>query len=239
MPFPLLPFDPLAIAQHQDASLAIFSGHEGPNIIGQAYAFSYQELCTVAMRHNLPWHQDLLQNVIRGLWHQHNGRPIYVGYDMTSGMIRVLASCRGQQTFSKFDAVMMTHPAYVEQGQAILGISKLRHVAYWDPPCTAIALWPTGLQGETDEPRVVDAANMAAFFSYPESDHDLGVPVDIAGPDYARVPVVEECFFTAGGKNIQYRNRWVPVTDSSPDEDELSEEEIAEKFIEYLQQHYQ
>ena len=72
-------------------------------------------------------------------------------------------------------------------------------------------MWPLGLQGEADSPRVVDTGNAMSYFSYPESDHDRGIPDDEAGPEYVRVPQAEHAEFKLGKTVYRYLNRWAAV----------------------------
>jgi hypothetical protein len=75
-------------------------------------------------------------------------------------------------------------------------------------------LWPMFDEGiEYEEPRVVDTGNLMAYFSYPEADHQEGVPVDLAGPDYIRVPNKAEEEFEYGKSTYRFLNRWFRIVD--------------------------
>lgn len=54
----------------------------------------------------------------------------------------------------------------------------------------------------------MDTGNAMAYFSYPESEHDQGIPVDDAGPEYIRVPLEEHAEFKFGNSVYRYLNRW-------------------------------
>jgi hypothetical protein len=96
----------------------------------------------------------------------------------------------------------------MESGRDPVPAQHLRPLVYWEPPCTMVALWPLGLDEQEDGPRVVDTGNLVAYFSYPESDHKGGIPIDAAGPDYVRVPQEEHGVFELRGRQYRYLNRW-------------------------------
>jgi hypothetical protein len=74
-----------------------------------------------------------------------------------------------------------------------------------------VALWPPGLGGETESPRVVDAGNLAAYFSYPLSDHGDENAVRASGPDYLIIPTVPLSRFQAKDKTFTHENRWAVI----------------------------
>src|SRR5206468_10495561 len=99
----------------------------------------------------------------------------------------------------------------VESGYDYFAPGTCRALAWWEPPRNLTALWPPGPAGEMDGARIVDTGNLAAWFSYPESDHPLATPPDAAGGDYIRVPRQElECFNNRGAI-YHYLNRFAEL----------------------------
>ncbi len=183
-------------------------------VVGTCFAFPGDRLEDDAAETGVSWHVRLLQKAIAGLLDEASKKPALVCYALQSGMVRLFFCCLQKRYPGKFHDAMKGAPGFLESGQDGFPVAQARPLAYWEPPGTAIALWPTGLEGETDEPRVVDTGNAAAYFSYPESDHDSGVPVDEAGPEYVRVPQAEQDEFIRNGRNYRYLNRWVDLRGS-------------------------
>jgi hypothetical protein len=179
---------------------------------GECFAIESAPLAKEAQLSDVPWHKWLLTTAIVGLWLETARKPAYVCYTLHDTMVRLFFCCRRQKYPAKVYSVMRQIPGYIECGSDGFPPNRSRPLAYWEPPCTAVALWPTGQNGETDGPRVVDAGNALAYFSYPELDHTQTVPVDKAGPDYVRVPQEEHVEFKWDGQTFRYINRWADVT---------------------------
>src|SRR5262249_16866937 len=107
-----------------------------------------------------------------------------------------------QGHLNKFCKLVTNTNAYMESGTDIVPTRHMRPLAYWEPPCTMVALWPTGTRGEVGDRRVVDTGNLMVYCSYPESRHLGGVSVEEAGPDYVRVPQEEHSIFALGGAPV-------------------------------------
>lgn len=178
------------------------------NAIGRCFAFDYQRLGEAAQGEGLSWHLWLLRRTIRGLWEEHSRNNAYVCYTLHPTMTRLFFCSRQKRHPEQFFKVITATPAYIESGRDAFPPMEARSLAYWEPPCTMVALWPRGLEGETEGARVVDAGNAVDYFSYPESQHAETIPVDEAGPDYVRVPQDEHAEFTAGDRVYRYLNPW-------------------------------
>ncbi len=178
---------------------------------GQCFALSSEPLTEQAEDRGLAWHVYLSRLAVVGLWHQRSRCKVYVCYTLHPGLIRLFI-CSHQKRFPEsFARVIQQTPACSESGRESFSAHSARPLAYWEPPATAVALWPTGLDGETDGARVVDTGNALSYFSYPESEHAGSVPVVLAGPDYVRVPQEERTAFNVGNRVYHCLNRWAAV----------------------------
>jgi len=183
-------------------------GTSGVQAIGECFAFYSEPLNEEAQRDGLSWHVWLLRRAVIGLWGEGSRSKVYVCYTLHPGAIRVFFCSHQKRYLKKFCEVISATPAYIESGRDGFPVGYARSLAYWEAPCTAVALWPRGLRGETDGARVVDTGNAKSYFSYPESEHDGGIPVDEAGPEYIRVPQEEHADFKLGKNVYRYLNRW-------------------------------
>jgi len=179
--------------------------------IGECFAFHSEPLAELASREGSSWHEWFLRRALIGLWSESSQRQAFVCYTLHPGIVRVFF-CRRQKRYPvKFAKIVSASHAYIERGQDGFPPQLARPLAFWESPNTAVALWPAGLRGETDGARVVDTGNAMAYFSYPESDHDAGIPVDEAGPEYIRVPQRGHAEFEWEGRVYRYLNRWAAV----------------------------
>ena len=176
--------------------------------IGECFAFHSQPLEEEAQRDGVSWHVWLLRRALVALWEEPCRKKVFVGYTLHSRVVRVFFCSPQKRWPGKFHKIISATPAYMESGRDSFPPGAVRALAYWEAPCTAVALWPRGLGGETAGARVVDTGNAMSFFSYPESDHNAGIPVDEAGPEYVRVPQEEHAEFTFSGSVYRYLNRW-------------------------------
>jgi hypothetical protein len=176
--------------------------------IGECFAFNNQPLDEEARREGVSWHVWLLRRAIIGLWQERSRNKVYVCYTLHPGMVCVYFCSHLKRYPEKFHKIISATNAYIESGRDGFPVGYARSLAYWEAPCTAVALWPRGLRGETDGARVVDTGNAMSYFSYPESEHDAGISVDKAGPEYVRVPQQELTEFDSGGTNYHCLNRW-------------------------------
>lgn len=199
------------ISLQQVAEIGI-SGHTWtPAIYGTCLAFHsdpLQELATQAGQSVQVW---LQQRVIAGLWEDHPKQSALAFY--VPGQILRLFICMKRDKYLKkvFEAVG-TCPAYIESGHDCFPLKygrSIRPLVYWEPPCTMVALWPRGAEGEVwEEPAVVDTGNLMHYFSYPEADHEQSVPVDVAGLEYVRVPQREDESFRWEGTEYRVVHRF-------------------------------
>jgi hypothetical protein len=169
------------------AAAVVSSGAPAVQAIGECFAFHSDPLAVEARGCGLSWHEWLLRRSVMGLWQERSRNKVYVCYTLHPNMIRVFFCSHQKRHPEKFYA---------------------RSLAYWEAPCTAVALWPRGLRSETEGARVVDTGNALSYFSYPESEHDGGTPVDKAGPEYVRVPQQELTGFSSGSTSYHCLNRW-------------------------------
>jgi hypothetical protein len=184
--------------------------------IGECFAFKLAALNEEANRLSHSAHQWLLQLAIAGLWEEQPKKPAYVCYTLHGDIVRLFLCSRHKRHPVKFYGIVSKSGAYIESGQDGFQPEQARPLASWAPPCSASALWPSGLDGNTNGARVIDTGNLLAWFSYPESDHDQSVPVDMAGLEYLRVPQTELSSFNFTGRDYHYLNRWATVDISLP-----------------------
>jgi hypothetical protein len=177
-------------------------------VIGECFAFTSDALAAEAQGCGLAWHEWLLRRSVMGLWEERSRNKVYVCYTLHTGMVRVYFCSHQKRYPEKFHKIISATNAYIESGRDGFPMGYARSLAYWEAPCTAVALWPRGLGGETDGARVVDTGNAMSYFSYPESEHDAGISVDKAGPEYVRVPQQELTEFDSGGTSYHCMNRW-------------------------------
>lgn len=184
---------------------------EPRGVIGTCFALYSQRVEDEARKCGVAWHVWLLRLAIVSLWAQSSKKEAYVCYVRHNGVIRLFVCSRLLQSAPGFFKTIHKTPVFMERGRDPFPPALVRPLAYWEPPQNAIALWPTGLRGQTEGARVVDTGAMIGYSSYPESDHDRGVPVDEAGPEYVRVPQQEPAEFEWRGKTYRYLNRWAAV----------------------------
>ena len=184
------------------------TGTPAVRAIGECFAFNNQPLDEEASREGVSWHVWLLRRAVIGLWEERSRYNVYVCYTLHPGATRVFFCSHQERYPDKFCEVISATPAYIESGRDGFPVGYARSLAYWEAPCTAVALWPRGLRGEIEGARVVDTGNAMSYFSYPESEHARGIPVDEAGPEYIRVPQEEHAEFKFGNNVYRYLNRW-------------------------------
>jgi len=184
------------------------TGTPAVRAIGECFAFYSQPLDEESRREGISWHVWLLRRAVIGLWEERSRKKVYVCYTLHPGATRVFFCSHQKRHPEKFSEIITATPAYIESDRDGFPVGYARSLAYWEAPCTAVALWPRGLRGETDGARVVDTGNAMSYFSYLESEHDGGIPVDKAGPDYVRVPQEEHAEFKLGNNVYRYLNRW-------------------------------
>jgi len=177
-------------------------------VLGECVAFDNPQLDEKARRDGIGWHLWLLRRVVVGLWQERSRNKAYVCFTLHPGVTCVFFCSRQKRHPERFYDVMSATTAYMETGRDGFPPGQARSLAYWEPPCTAVALWPRGLRGETDGARVVDTGNAMSYFSYPDSDHSRGISVHKAGPDYVRVPQEEHAEFEFDSNVYRYLNRW-------------------------------
>lgn len=179
--------------------------------IGECFAFEYEQFTNAAANAALPWHSLLLRLAVVGLWNEHPGRPAFCCYTVHPGMLRLFLASRQHRNWNKFHHTMASPDAYVESGRDTFPHAAARPLAYWEPPSTMVALWPAGLSADTEGPRVIDAGNLVAWFSYPAADHPRSSKLDEPGGDYLRVPQDELGHFSSHGATYHYFNRWADI----------------------------
>jgi hypothetical protein len=190
------------------AAAVVSSGTPAVQAIGECFAFHSDPLEVEARGCGLSWHEWLLRRSVMGLWQERSRNKVYVCYTLHPNMIRVFFCSHQKRHPEKFYEIISATNAFIESGRDSFPVGYARSLAYWEAPCTAVALWPRGLRGETEGARVVDTGNALSYFSYPESEHDGGTPVDKAGPEYVRVPQQELIGFNSGSTSFHCLNRW-------------------------------
>jgi hypothetical protein len=199
----------------------LFTGRaEGspPGVVGECFAYDYTKLVDTALQQGIPWHQWLLGQTIAGLVYERSPEPVFAFYEMPRGLVRLFLCRKQERPFRRASRLLIGHPPFIECGRDLARFELIRPLAYWEPPATAVVLWP--LPADTRSgPYVVDAGNMVAFFSYPEADHAESISVDAAGPDYIRVPAQEWSVLVVAGSEYRCLNRWAIVEDAVEPDD--------------------
>ena len=177
-------------------------------IPGDAYAYDFSRL---SARDDQAWHWTLMRAALVTLNALRPKSPALVGYELLRGLVRVFLCGKALRPTGCAYEVLRRVPGYIESGSGVVSAEVLRPVAFWAPPGQLVALWPLPID-ERPGPYAIDAGNMLQFRSYPEADHEEGLDLDLAGPDYMRVPVVRES--TLEPEGITYENRWADLIES-------------------------
>lgn len=178
-------------------------------VTGYAYAFRLAPFLKSSTDEGLGWHRQLLQRTILGLHAQRSRQSLVVGYQLLAQLLRVFVCARRTTTWPKFSRLMSALPGYLEAGYDSVPVTALRCIACWSPPDQAVALWPTGLAGETDGLRVVDTGNLVGYFSA-EVEADLLPALD--PHDYVVVPTDPSAALQWRQRTYAYQNRWLALT---------------------------
>ncbi|MGI6667593.1 MAG: hypothetical protein ACOX5Q_09160 [Bacillota bacterium] len=175
-------------------------------IRGQCYALEYIELYNDAEKCGKSWHMLLLESSLAALCYEKPTKPTLIGY--LPGRIMLLFVLTKQRRFLRrvYEHVRAL-PGYYETGQDAAPLALFRPIAYWSPPASMVALWPPDFYGASPAVEsVVDTGSLAGYFSYPESDHGHTLSVELAGPDYVRVPTLECGQLAIGDRVYEYTN---------------------------------
>jgi len=129
------------------------TGTSPGNAIGECFAFDSKQLGDEASGAGLSWHWWLLRRTLHGLWEERSRNKVYVCYTLHPGVTRVFHCSQQKRHPERFARIVTASPAYIEGGQDSFPPVYARSLAYWEAPCTAVALWPRGLRQETDGAR--------------------------------------------------------------------------------------
>ena len=176
-------------------------------VTGYAYAFRLAPFLKSSTDGGLGWHMHLLQRTILGLHTQRSRQPLVVGYQLLAQLIRVVVCARRTTTWPKFSRLMSALPGYLEAGYD--SVTDLRYIACWLPPDQAVALWSTGLAGETNGRRVLDTGNLLGYFSA-EVEADRLPALDPR--DDVVVPTERDILLHWHQHTYAYQNRWLVLT---------------------------
>ena len=198
----------LVLGQIGQIGLSMFDTSDSPPLMmsGQCYAFDFARLAEDQRR---PWHWTLMRAGLLGLAFQRHRRSVLAGYEIMGEMVRLFLCSSTDLTMkqSTHDAVAGV-PGYIESGRDAVAVTRFRPTTFWKPPGTLLALWPLPRDSRSG-PYAVDAGNLVDFSSYPESDHEQGLALDLAGPDYLRVPTTADGNLEPEG--VTYKNRWADL----------------------------
>lgn len=207
--FQILKIDPPDVAKVKlTASDLMDTERADPKLTGRCYAYACDALASEYKQMGTTCHLWLLQHAIAALWEEHSRQKIFVCYEALSSAMRLFICSMRSVSLGKIQPILSQPSAYIETGQDYIPFSRIRPLVYWEPPTSMMALWPTGMNGETDGERVIDSGRLISWHSYPESDHAHSISVDDAGPDYTRVPTDEHGSFTLNDRLYRYVNRW-------------------------------
>ncbi len=208
-----LPVQSIHLAQGAELGtnwLDVLNSDQPPlRVTGYAYAFRLAPFLKSSTAEGLGWHRHLLQRTILGLHAQRSRQSLVVGYQLLAQFIRVVVCARRTTTWPKFSRLMTALPGYLEAGYDSVPVTALRYSACWLPPDQAVALWPTGLAGETDGLRVVDTGNLLGYFSA-EVGAELLPTLDPR--DYVIVPTERDNQLQWRQRTYAYQNRWLALT---------------------------
>lgn len=156
-----------------------FTFEEAP--IGQVFAFFTGVVMESARAAQMPIHEYLLRATIQGLWEWHPKKPILAGYFPIAEQLptRIFLMSAKAITADPFHGVVSKLPGYMECGQTYVEGDLKCLLAWWEYPCTMVALWPE--EGHDEEPI--------------DGDYPL------------RVPHQEQQSFVASGRTYRYSNR--------------------------------
>lgn len=183
---------------------------DGPQLIGQCFAYREAALLQKMEETGVAWHTAMLRQAIVGLWHQRSRRPTVVGYHIGGAVSRLFYLNQREQFPDRFFGAVRNLAGYMECGSSYVPHETFRPLSYWEWPCTCVALWPVGERFDPAAPRVVDTGNVMSYFSYPASDHDESIPVEVAGPEYVQVPTEDvTAFISPDGHAYWNFNRWM------------------------------
>jgi len=184
---------------------------EAPLVIsGECYAY---ELDRLSVNQHQPWHWTLMRAALMALAALRAKMPVLAAYELRAGLVRFFLCANDLRMKSSTHALLASVPGYVECGYDALPLGHMRPVAYWAPPATLAALWPLPLDARPG-PYAIHAGNLLQFRSYPEADHDEGLALDLAGPDYLRLPIHAEGRLDPEG--VSYVNRWAELVYPDP-----------------------
>ena len=184
-------------------------------IIGKCYAFESGPITEQAKAEGMSFHELILGRIIAGLWHAHPKFRIFVYYEVLGQIDRLFICSLRRLPNSFFNQV---HPklsdlrGYIESGRDATVLKRVRPLALWESPCTMIALWPKGFEGETDGLRVLDTGTLLAYFSYEDEDGYHGLKDgSINNPDYLCIPENTESELIYNKKTYRYLNRFYDI----------------------------
>ena len=188
---------------------------------GDAYAYDFSRL---SAREDQAWHWTLMRAALVALHTVSPKAPVIVGYELLRGLVRVFLCGKAFRVTDRAHAVLRRVPGYIESGSGVVSVEALRPLAAWAPPTKLVALWPLPIDGRPG-PYAIDAGNMLLFRSYPEADYEEGLDLDLAGPDYMRVPVVRES--TLEPEGIIFENRWADLIESEDNAEAVDQPPVA------------
>jgi hypothetical protein len=181
-------------------------------ILGECYAYHYEDLKAQAESENTSIHILLLHRLIAGLWDASHKSFIFAFYEAFTDIDRLfLCSPRkfGNAFFNCVHPKLSNIVGYIESGYACTKLQNIRPLVTWEPPCTMIALWPKGQTGETKGRRVIDTGTLLGYYSYEdEAGYQRIQDGDLMNPDYLCVPFEPEITFQLNGKAYRYSNRF-------------------------------
>jgi len=190
------------------ANLAGISSAPSAQYIGKCFAFDEGRVSIEADQVGQCVHAHLLCQTIIGLWKEQCTEKVFVCYLLHPGMVRLFFCSQRKKYPAKFHTVLTQCAGYLECGQDAFALESIRPLAFWEPPCTSVALWPTGYYGETDGQRIVDTGNLLAYFSFEEESG-----CEEMEPEYIRIPTSEHSEFLLGKETYRYLNRWIRIAD--------------------------
>ncbi len=186
-------------------------------LVGRAIAIPMDTLSAAASSAGCGWHDFLCIHIIAGLWRERYKVPALAFYLPTSPVLVYFCSRSAQAQFWRACDWLQGHVGVSEMGRSYVK-DEARPVAFWEPPATMVRLWPPADRGLLKgQSYMVDAGNLAGYYSYPYSQDDVEAtaadPVQYS--DYAIVPSDGAGEYTVGGRRYPYVNRfyelaWAP-----------------------------
>jgi len=114
-------------------------------LVGQVFAFDANQIRDEAKRQQVTNHDLLLWPTIQGLWDTYANQRVLAGYVPGTKEIPVCGLfllSKKVIDWSQFHAVVTEIPGFMESGEDFVTGSVKGLLAWWDPPCTMVALWP-------------------------------------------------------------------------------------------------